>query len=161
MKNELLERLGASRDELLRAASDLTEEQLAAPGVVGNWSVRDVVGHVGYWEKVIHDHVRQSFSEGRPRPLKSDPAEDAINRRESDRRKSWPWPRVRAEFEDGRAALIERVQGIAEAELSIQVPCPWWGEQRFYSVGEMIDEDAVGHCREHVQQIVAWRARGA
>lgn len=156
-KTELIEKLGLNRDELLHALADLGETEINTPRVVGEWSIKDVVGHIAYWEQVIHNHVRESFAEGRPCQLQSDPGEDAINRREADKRKTWKWPRVRAEFENARRALIERVEKLSESELSFQVPSPWWGDNRIYSVAQMIEEDAIGHCREHTQQIVAWK----
>jgi hypothetical protein len=44
-----------------------------------------------------------------------------------------------------------------ESELEYQVPSPWWNDHRIYSVAEMIEQDAIGHSREHAQQIVTWK----
>ena len=160
-KTELIEALELNRDELIRALSDLGETEIVAPRVVGEWSVKDVVGHIAYWEQVIHDHVREAFAEGRPRPASISETDDAINARESAKRSQWKWTRVRAEFENARRALVERVERLSESELGFQVPSPWRGEDRFYSVSQMIEEDAIGHCREHTQQILAWKQNRA
>ncbi len=80
-----------------------------------------------------------------------------INAREAAKRRDWAWARTRAEFENVRAALIGSVNRLSNTELAFQVPNPWRNEHRFYSVGQMIKEDAIGHCREHTEQIERWK----
>jgi len=157
MKSELIAKLIANRDELLNLFVGLTTEQLTTIPVVGEWTIKDAVGHVSYWEQVIHDHVRESYAEGRPRPMSNSETDGVINPREAATRKDWAWQRIRAEFENTRRALIERAQGLSETELELVVPNPWWGETSFYSVGAMIESDAIGHCREHIEQIKKWK----
>jgi DinB superfamily len=159
LRSHLLTALQQNRDELFEAIAGLSEEQIAMIPVIGEWTIKDAVGHMAYWEQVIHDHVRESYAEGRPRPMREDETDDVINLREAARRKHWSWARVRAEFENTRRGLIERVEGLSELDLSFQVPNPWWNEHRFYSVAQMIEEDAVGHCREHTEQIKSWKVR--
>ncbi len=157
LKTHLLAALVENRDRLLAALEGLSELELTTIPVIGEWTIKDAVGHIAYWEQVIHDHVRESYAEGRPRPMSGDETDDVINAREAGKRKNWPWARVRAEFENTRRALIQRVESLSELDLSFQVPNPWWGEQRFYAVAQMIEEDAVGHCREHTAQIEGWK----
>ncbi len=66
---------------------------------------------------------------------------------------------MRAEFENVRAALVEKTNSLSEADLAFEVPKPWWGETGFYSVGWMIERDAIGHCREHIEHIEKWQAQ--
>ena len=155
-KSELVAKLAANRDELLRLFDGLTEDQLTTMPVVGEWTIKDAIGHVSYWEQVIHNHVRESYAEGRPRPMRDDEKNEVVNPRQIAKRKNWLWQRVRAEFENTRRALIERVESLSETELELVVPNPWWGETGFYSVGAMIESDAIGHAREHIEQIKKW-----
>ena len=157
MKPELIEKLARNRDELWRVLEGLTDDQIAAIPVVGEWTIKDVVGHVAYWEGVILDHVRESFTEGRPRPMRDDENDDIVNPREAAKRRNRPWARIKAEFANVRAALIGKVEGLSASELEFQVPNPWWNQHGFYSVAQMIEEDAIGHCREHAEQIRKWR----
>ncbi len=157
MKDELLRKLAENRAALWQALAGVSEEQIVSVPVVGDWTIKDAVGHIAYWEGVILDHVRESYAEGRPRPMPDDETDDVINPREAAKRKDWPWARVRAECENVRGALIGYVQRLTETDLAFQVPSPWWNEQRFYSVGQMIKEDAIGHCREHTEQIERWK----
>ncbi|MGE5264845.1 MAG: DinB family protein, partial [Acidobacteriota bacterium] len=81
MKAELLENLNTNRDQLLGAVAGLTEEQMTTLPVVGEWTIKDLVGHIAYWEGVILDHVRESYTEGRPRPMRDDENDDIVNPR--------------------------------------------------------------------------------
>ena len=47
----LLERIGRRWDELCLAYAGLSDEEMTAPGVVGRWSVRDIVAHVSAWRR--------------------------------------------------------------------------------------------------------------
>ncbi len=158
MKDELLLRLDENRAALWQAMANVPEEEIVSVPVIGGvWTIKDAVGHIAYWEGVILDHVRQSYSEGRPRPMTGDESDDVINEREAAKRKDWPWARVRAEYANVRAALIDYVRRLSDADLAFLVPNPWRNEHRSYSVEQMIEEDAVGHCREHTEQIERWK----
>jgi hypothetical protein len=159
MKTELLDKLARNRDELLALVDDLQPEEIAGTHVIGEWTIKDAVGHIAFWEGVILDHVHESYTEGRPRPMRDDENDDILNPQQVAKRKSRPWLRIRAEFVNVRAALIAQVASLTDTDLSFQVPSPWWHENRFYPVGQMIEEDAIGHCREHAEQIEQWRSR--
>jgi|GEM_PF-1826176 len=159
-QTELIEKLNHQRDDLFNTLAALTdgtspwEEQIGKVAIVEQWTAKDIVGHIAYWEQVILDHIRESLTEGKPRPLSPKDPEEKINARESKKRKGWKWTRVRAEFEHTRGALIERVARLSEMELGFIVPNPWWNSQdEFYSIGEMIQEDALDHSAEHIAQI--------
>ena len=49
-KTELLEALEDSRQEMLEMIEDLADEILLLPGVNGNWSIKDILAHLTYWE---------------------------------------------------------------------------------------------------------------
>jgi Mycothiol maleylpyruvate isomerase N-terminal domain len=49
MTDGLLGDLDAARDDFLAALADVDADLATVPGVVGNWSVRDLVVHVAAW----------------------------------------------------------------------------------------------------------------
>ncbi len=49
-KAELLERLKADRQALLEPVEGMPDEALTMPGVVGAWSVMDVLAHITAWD---------------------------------------------------------------------------------------------------------------
>jgi len=46
---ELLDGLAAARDEFLTAIDDIDAALRTTPGLVGDWSARELLAHVGYW----------------------------------------------------------------------------------------------------------------
>lgn len=133
---ELSQRLSRQLDELLSITSALSDEQIGKMQVTGQWTTKDIVGHISYWEQINLDHIRQAFTEGKPRPMSLQDPEETINARQVKKRKGWKWTRVRAEFENTRGASIARASSLSEMELAFIVPSPWWSDQaKFYSVG--------------------------
>src|SRR5579875_1711887 len=64
MSVTLQERLAILQDisktwlELMRSLRGLSDEQIERPGTVGDWSVKQVMGHVAFWDKHLIDEVR-------------------------------------------------------------------------------------------------------
>ena len=56
-KLELLQRLDKAWVAFRTSYLGLSEPQLSAPGVVGNWSVRDIIAHVTTWEEEALKHL--------------------------------------------------------------------------------------------------------
>ncbi len=46
-----LERIEASWRELTEALAGIPEERLTEPGVAGEWSVKDLMGHIAFWDE--------------------------------------------------------------------------------------------------------------
>jgi DinB superfamily len=55
---EILAHIISARVALTSALFGLSEDRLMAPGAVGNWSVKDVMAHIGYWEEVCLEELR-------------------------------------------------------------------------------------------------------
>jgi hypothetical protein len=50
-RDALLAELDAARDAFHAVLADVDAELVTAPGVVGDWSVRDLVVHVAFWDE--------------------------------------------------------------------------------------------------------------
>jgi len=156
-KASLIHDLTVNRDALLTLCDGLTEKEIQNVVVVDRWAIQDLVGHLSYWEHQTLNHLRETFKEGKPRPMPPNGTDDNINGREADKRKGWSWQRVRAEFEHTRNALIERVHALSESDLQFNVPSPWVNDERFISLETLIREDVLGHGQEHLDELVKWR----
>jgi hypothetical protein len=157
VKAKLLRRLEENRSQLRAALDGLTEDEISNLPAVGDWTIKDTVGHISYWEQRIHDFVTQTFTEGKPHKLTEADSNQDLNEREAAKRKKWSWTRVRAEFENTRQALIQRVNDLSAANLEFQIPSPWWNEERFITVARLINGANI-HCREHIEEIEKWKS---
>jgi uncharacterized damage-inducible protein DinB len=155
-KQELLDAMESSRRELLAAIAGLSDGQLLTPGVVGEWSVRDVLQHISLWEaeavKLLM-HVQQ-----RRKPTgdrwsgKLDL--DSLNARWHAETKDRPLAAVRADFEAVRQQTIRRLNDFNDTELADRKLAPWMKGRALW---QYVYEDTAEHEQEHTDQIRAWR----
>jgi len=72
---------------LMESFSGLPDSVLVEPGVVGEWSVRDLLGHIATWEEEALAAL-PVILEGRPLPrYASSGGIDAFNARDQDRKR--------------------------------------------------------------------------
>lgn len=152
-KNELLAELAQDRNWWLPLLDDIDGGKLVPSPRADSWRVQDILGHLSFWEHQTVDHIRQTLTEGQPRPMSASETGADINGREVTRRKDWTWQRVRAEFENTRNALIQRVRGMSDSDLGFYVPSPWINDARFLTLEQMIREDVLKHSQEHRSQV--------
>ena len=150
-KNLLAQELTAQRDVVLSFCDALSDAQRTAPITPEGWNVQDNLGHLAYWESVTLEHLSQILKAGRPHPPPPDANETNINARERAKRQTWEWKRIRAEFENTRAALIERVNGLSESTLQFFTPSPWSINGPIVTVETLVRNDVLEHGREHLE----------
>jgi hypothetical protein len=125
----------ASRvQSVLDLADKVPPDRREEPWVVGEWSLKDLMGHLGYW-----DYVTRSMLEAEQagvEPDSDDRDTDIVNREQARTRSDWTWDQVMAEVIDNRNARIELHK----------LPSK-------HDVG-----DAGAHWLEHRDQIEAWIA---
>jgi hypothetical protein len=49
-KDELIQKIESEWNNLQAALDGLTEEQMHRPGVVGEWSIKDLLAHITAWQ---------------------------------------------------------------------------------------------------------------
>lgn len=53
---DILQRVSKSWLELVKMIRKLSDEQIVKPATVGEWSVKDIMAHITFWEgRLIHD----------------------------------------------------------------------------------------------------------
>jgi hypothetical protein len=150
----LVDELDAARGEFQAAIGDIDPELLSSPGLVGVWSARELVAHMGYW---------------------AGHAAEAIHLAEQDRLDEFEAdvPSV-----DERNAVVARVAGETDMptvmnreaqafeafrKRILTVDPEWLTEQDadHDSLEEIIKYDGADHYREHTHDIRAWFAAGS
>ena len=68
-KHAMIERIQSSWGELMAAMEGLTDEQGSEAGVTGEWSVKDLMNHVAYWDNQARLAVEHYRAGGEQRRL--------------------------------------------------------------------------------------------
>lgn len=137
---DVFERIDAGWHTLLAAVHGVPEDALTAPGAVGVWSVKDVLGHVAFWKSVAADRAER-VAGGGPLYLPGDDEDwQVINEREAAARARWPLTRV---LDDLHAQHRRALAGFR------RVPAEHL---------EAVMGDYIDHSAEHAAEIRGWRS---
>ncbi len=132
MNEEILSRIDASWESFLPSIDGLTEEQASQPGVVGYYSVKDILAHLAWWE----DQTRQVVESGRDEPIDVEALNDTIYAANKD----VSFGELRQRLVDGHAQARETfasAPGLTEDD---------------------VKDDTWEHWDEHGEQIRVWRS---
>lgn len=151
MIDRLLEELDAAREDFLAALEEVDADLVTVPGVVGDWSVRDVVVHVAAWA----DHASRALdlaAEGRGAAFDYDTAQtDAMNERIlADGRSVSPADALTRE-DVAFTAFRDRLARLDPELLQLRM-----GNDD--TVEEVIRYDGPDHYAEHTGHLRAWFA---
>jgi uncharacterized damage-inducible protein DinB/predicted RNase H-like HicB family nuclease len=127
----LLAALAAVRDELLTAAALVPPEEWALRLVCGEWTLKDVLGHVADWEWVGVEGLQQMAAGHAPQIERIESIE-AWNQAHAEARHDQPWEEVWADLHAARRALLEVLEGMEQASLARSFPFPWGPEGTAY-----------------------------
>lgn len=146
LKAVLLAALAAAREELLAAATLIPSEERASRPVCGEWTLKDVLGHVADWEWVGVEGLRQMAAGHAPQVEHIDDI-DAWNQAHAEARRDQPWEVVWDDLHATRHALLEVLEGMSQAGLARSFPSPWGPETTPYRWTCVY----LAHDREHAQ----------
>jgi hypothetical protein len=149
MKTEqILDRLDRAWKDFEESYAGLTEAELLTPGVTGQWSVRDIIAHVTWWEEEALSHLPEVL-EGRrpPRYSVKYGGIDAFNALMTEKRKDLSLAEVLRQHDDVHARLVEYVRAAPEDLFAT--------ETRFR---RRLRLDTYSHYPIHAKAIRAWRS---
>ncbi len=116
-KEVLLAALDAARDELLTAASLVPVAERESRRVCGEWTLKDVLGHVADWELWFLRRLRQLFAGQAPDPNDAED-EDAWNRAHAEARRDQAWEAVWADFHSTHDAMMVLLMAMDQSHLN-------------------------------------------
>ncbi len=151
-KAQLLKDIIVERQRLEKTISALTYDDLIQVGVVGTWSVKDVLAHLTAWEKLFLDWYRAGV-EGRPPSIKpvgrSRKAIDALNKTIFDHNQSRGLDDIAAVFHTSYSELMKVVALIPEEELFVPGRFDWTGSLTLadYLVGNTCNHYAWANAK--------------
>jgi hypothetical protein len=146
---ELLDGLQAARDEFLVAMADIDPALRLTPGLVEDWSARDLMAHVGYWTghaaESLHRAEQGELSEFGRDELSVDDRNAVVTRvaRETD------YATVASREQSAYEAFVERLAAVDPESLSDR-------DADGDTLEEIIGFDGAEHYREHTLDIRTW-----
>jgi hypothetical protein len=145
----LLDELIAARDEFLAAIGDIDPALRLTPGLVVDWSARDVIAHLGYWSGHSADALHRA-EQGELDAFGKD--ELTVDERNA------VVTRVAAETDWATATKREQGAYEAFADRLARVDPEHLGDRDADgdTLAEIIAFDGVDHYREHTLDIRAW-----
>jgi hypothetical protein len=137
--------------ELVSSVESVPEDEMETPGVVDEWSVKDLLGHITFWtEKAATD--LDLLAQGRPGDIETPGNEENVNawnKRESDARKGMDLGEIKRRWLESFTLAKAALDRVTSESLDTEVK-GWPQRQRFAG-------DTYEHYQEHAEQIRAWQ----
>jgi len=143
-RRRLLGELELERNQLVRNIETCRIRDIERP-FIGEWSLKDIVGHVASWEAEFVSAVRDVRA-GKPSPLKEfdESQRDHWNQDHVERKRDLNFWSVMEQLRGGRHRLLDELDGVSDEDLT--------AEDGEYTA---IVRAAIDHDREHWHQIAA------
>jgi hypothetical protein len=148
-RQQLLQKLDKAWAEIKESYAGLSDSQLTEPGVMGDWSVKDILAHLTWWEEEALKHLPLIIKEGRPPRYSTQYGGiDAFNALMTERRQVLSLADVLQQQEETHRQLIEYIQSVPEEQFT--------QETRFR---HRLRLDTYSHYPKHTKAIREWRER--
>lgn len=154
-KAKLIETLRTKRAEWDAAIAKVNVNRMTQPQVAGYWSVKDLIAHLGSYERWYADRLQENLDGIVYTPQETDWMDtDARNEVYYQRSKDRSLAEVR-EYEE--QAFDDLMRGVeANSEAFLIEPQTFPGAPGPMVVWQMLRGDVYGHYDLHIPQIEAW-----
>ena len=137
-KAQAIDKLETERRRLEQNLAQLSENDMLQPGVVGEWSVKDVLAHLADWEQRFLDWYAADQCGEVPHPpapgLTWKPRDlDTLNRQIFEKHHDRLLPEILAVFRDTHERFMTTVQAIPEKDIITNGHFTWIGKAAMYS----------------------------
>jgi hypothetical protein len=142
---------------VVRALDGLPHELWLTPGVVGYWSVKNIISHLASFEMVLIE-LLGALPQGRPMPtierFKANPQvfnDVEVDQKRADQSPADAW----AEYTANHQRALSLLEQIPVADRRRVGALPWYGPE--YDLEDFLAYSFYGHKREHCAQIMVYR----
>ncbi len=137
---------------LASAVDSFSDPELEQTGVVEDWTVKDLLGHIAFWAQQAGRNL-EIIAAGRGDDVQRPGSEkelDEWNERERTLRQDRPLAAVREEW-------LESFQAAMQALAAFPAEGLEEGIKGGQTALRLLAADTYEHYREHLEQLVAWR----
>ena len=145
---KLLQRLDAAWTELTESYAGLTDVQMTEPGVIEDWSVKDIIAHVSTWEAEALKHLPVIMTGGTPPRYVTYGGLDAFNAKMTRQKRDVSLAEVLHQRDETHERLVDFVRNSPADQFA--------GETR---ARRRLRLDTYSHYPLHTEPIRRWRLR--
>ena len=138
---DLLQRMEDSWRAFLASLDVLTEDLLLESNAVGEWSLKELLGHIAFWDDLGRENAALALS-GQARQFDDF---EALNQADHAARQGRTLAEERAAMYQAHAALVADLEELAELDAT--------------AIDAAIAGATYEHYDEHVADVRAWRER--
>lgn len=168
-RDETLADMRASWDEVEAVLDRIAEDRMLEPGVVGDWSVRDLLAHVAGYERYVSALIfgelegrtptnQDFYGRDDPPTPEDDANDDTSNAWVVAHARKQPLKATLDEYRWAHDQMIRAVEACSEADLEDPNRFPSLKGKTLLSI---LPGQCMGHHREHLPQLRAFADAGA
>ena len=147
-KHQLIQKLEQAWTALQESYAELSDAQFMEPGIMGEWSVKDILAHVTTWEEEALKYLPLILAGGRPPRYIQFGGIDAFNAQMAEQKRQMALTEVLRQLEETHRRLLDYLHSVPEAHFT--------RETRFR---HRLRLDTYSHYPLHARAIQEWRER--
>ena len=149
-KYQLLKKLEEAWATLKESYAGLSDSQLMEPGVMGEWSVKDILAHVTTWEEEALKHLPLILTGSRPPRYIKYGGIDAFNAQMAEQKRDMVLSEVLRQLEETHRRLLDYLHSVPEEHFTRETP-----------FRHRLRLDTYSHYPLHARAIQQWRETAA
>ena len=130
-------------DQLIETLSDdlrlIPEERRAEPGACGEWSTKDLLGHLAFWEGYWAERLETIARGETPEPEPGGEWFLPVNDQEAAKRRNASYDELLQELTTNRHRIVTLLESLPDG------------------VGQEIADETYNHMREHLDELRVWK----
>ena len=148
-KNQLIQKIETAWEAFNKSIEGLSEAEMLEPGVIGEWSVRDIIAHVTVWEEEALKALPIILTGQRtPRYSVLYGGIDAFNAQMTEKNRSLSLEEVLCRRDETHQRLLAFIRSAPQEQITT--------ETRFR---RRVRYDSYSHYSEHTEAILTWREK--
>src|SRR5947208_6619898 len=145
-KQRLLKQLEKAWTAIEESYAGLSDSQLTEPGVMDNWSVKDILAHVTTWEEEALKYLPLILAGGKPPRYIQSGGIDAFNAQMAEQKRGLALSDVQRQLDETHRRLLDYIRSVPEEHFT--------RETRFR---HRLRLDTYSHYPKHAKAIREWR----
>jgi len=145
-KQQLLKRLETAWMALKASYTGLSDAQLLEPGVMGDWSVKEILAHVTTWEEEALKYLPLIINGQKPPRYVRYGGIDGFNAQMAEQKRSLALAEVLSQLDETHRRLISYIQSVPEEQFIGETP-----------FRHRLRLDTYSHYPLHARAIQQWR----